>query len=632
MKKLIYLILAIVALSLIVTGCGLPVVPPAEQGDLSTLTKNGEPMEVWVDILGPDDGYNHFDTIQEGVDAVADYGTVYVVNGTYTATSLASIVITRPLSLIGESRDGTIIDAGMWGTSSTGWPKGIHVYANDVTIKNFTVQGFTGDQTATAGYGVLFRDYAHDTPGEGYIYYTGCIAENIKSQFNCYPMYALVNQDLTINNCLIQDNLGDGMFIARGCDNVTITGNTVLNSGDHGIWVGKCWSGLGPSDNATITDNYVDGAREGGISFVGSDRATISGNTITNAAGEGWSKGALSLKDGPSNVEAFNNTIYNNDGSWGGYNGTGHGIGIDGTPLNIYLHHNSIYDNTGYGIYNFSGITIDATQNWWEAKSGPEHTTLNPTGTGDEVSDNVKFCPWALDNAFTNFITLTLSPLPQPEGFDVSLEAKLNNSTPGIEVDFIFDGNAYGSGITNESGVATKNIGSQFSGVYTVEASVGTLPECLKAEALLAVYDPTAGFVTGGGWIYSEAGFYSTNPSAEGKATFGFVSKYKKGATVPTGNTEFQFKAGDLNFHSDSYDWLVIAGEKAKYKGTGTINGAGEYGFMLTATDSDTDLFRIKIQDKTTDTVIYDNKMDSDDTEYDGTELGGGQIIVHKGK
>jgi hypothetical protein len=73
---------------------------------------------------------------------------------------------------------------------------------------------------------------------------------------------------------------------------------------------------------------------------------------------------------------------------------------------------------------------------------------------------------------------------------------------------------------------------------------------------------------------------------------------------VPTGNTEFQFKAGDLNFHSDSYDWLVVAGPKAMFKGSGTINGAGNYGFMLSAVDAaetpstDTDLFRIKIWDK----------------------------------
>jgi parallel beta-helix repeat protein len=406
MKKLIYLIVVIGVLALIVVGCTNSVVPPAEQDNLNTFTKsNGS--EVWVDddwsgtvngatVDGHTFGTDAFATIQDGVDAVLPGGTVYVANGTYTATSIASIVIIKSLSLIGESRDGAIIDAGMWGTSNADWPKGIHVYADDVTIKNFTVQGFTGDQIVTGGYGVLFRDFAHDTPGEGYIYYTGCIAENIKSQFNYYPMYALVNQNLTINNCLIQDNLGDGMFIARGCDSVTITGNIVLNSGNQGIWVGKCWLGLGPSDNATITDNYINGAWEGGISFVGSNGAIISGNTITNAAGDGWSKGALSLKDGSSNVEAYNNMIYNNDGSWGGYSGTGHGIGIDGNPSNINLHHNNIYNNAGYGIYNYSTVTINATCNWWGAVDGPSY---NGSGSGNAVSDNVDFSPWLLGPA-----------------------------------------------------------------------------------------------------------------------------------------------------------------------------------------------------------------------------------------
>ena len=35
-----------------------------------------------------------------------------------------------------------------------------------------------------------------------------------------------------------------------------------------------------------------------------------------------------------------------------------------------------------------------------------------------------------------------------------------------------------------------------------------------------------------------------------GKANFGFVSQYEKGKTVPTGNTEFQFQTGNLNFKS----------------------------------------------------------------------------------
>ena len=45
------------------------------------------------------------------------------------------------------------------------------------------------------------------------------------------------------------------------------------------------------------------------------------------------------------------------------------------------------------------------------------------------------------------------------------------------------------------------------------------------------------------------------------------MAKYKKGAIVPDGNTQFQFKAGDRNFHSTSYDWLVVAGDAPKFKG-----------------------------------------------------------------
>ena len=44
-------------------------------------------------------------------------------------------------------------------------------------------------------------------------------------------------------------------------------------------------------------------------------------------------------------------------------------------------------------------------------------------------------------------------------------------------------------------------------------------------------------------------------------ATFGFVAKYRRGASEPIGTTEFQFQAGDLSFHSATYDWLVVAGE-----------------------------------------------------------------------
>ena len=117
---------------------------------------------------------------------------------------------------------------------------------------------------------------------------------------------------------------------------------------------------------------------------------------------------------------------------------------------------------------------------------------------------------------------------------------------------------------------------------------------------------------------------FESVPPVTGKATFGFVSKYKKGATIPEGQTEFQFKAADLNFHSSSYDWLVVTGSDfARFKGTGTINGEGEYKFMLWAGDGDPDTFRIKIWYEVDDTqiVVYDNGMDQ--------PIGGGSIVVH---
>jgi hypothetical protein len=175
-------------------------------------------------------------------------------------------------------------------------------------------------------------------------------------------------------------------------------------------------------------------------------------------------------------------------------------------------------------------------------------------------------------------------------------------------------------------------------GIYTVTLTVTDKDGGVGTSVFqyVVVYDPDGGFVTGGGWITSPAGAYVPDPTATGRANFGLVSKYQKGATVPTGETEFQFKAGSLNFHSTSYDWLVIAGARAQYKGTGTINGAGDYRFMLTAIDGQVsggggvDKFRIKIWNAATSQVVYDNQMAASDDATPTTAISQGSIVIHK--
>ena len=117
-----------------------------------------------------------------------------------------------------------------------------------------------------------------------------------------------------------------------------------------------------------------------------------------------------------------------------------------------------------------------------------------------------------------------------------------------------------------------------------------------------------------------------------GKANFGFVAKYNKKTELPQGNTEFVFQAGEINFHSSSYDWLVVNknDSRAQFKGDGTINNEGLYKFMLWAVDGEPDTFRIKIwyEEDGSEIVVYDNGFDGSGFE-NGQPISGGNIVVH---
>ena len=202
------------------------------------------------------------------------------------------------------------------------------------------------------------------------------------------------------------------------------------------------------------------------------------------------------------------------------------------------------------------------------------------------------------------------------------------------------------SGTVNE-GASTVDASYSFTtpGVYLVTLTVADQcghsatanvvdPDGLPA--MVVVYDPNGGSVTGGGWFDSPAGALVANPSLIGRANFGFTSRYHSGTNVPDGQTEFQFKAGNLNFHSSSYEWLVVAGAKAQFKGSGTINGSGAYDFMLTVIDGQisggggVDKFRIRIWDSNGGGLVYDNKVGGAVNDDPTTVIRGGSIVIHK--
>jgi len=263
------------------------------------------------------------------------------------------------------------------------------------------------------------------------------------------------------------------------------------------------------------------------------------------------------------------------------------------------------------------------------------HWTYND-GNGNATSQNQTVSVTNHDPAITSVVG------PDPLALGASASVTANFTDPdggqGHTCTFSWDDGTQDTTVTAGDTSCTASHAYASVGVYTV--SVTVTDDCgalSQGTVLVVVYDPNAGFVTGGGWITSPAGAYVANPLLTGKANFGFVSKYQKGAKVPTGETEFQFQVANFNFHSTSYDWLVVSGPLAQYKGSGTVNGAGSYSFLLTARDGQAsggggvDGFRIKIIDKATNLPVYDNLMSSsDDIIAANTQpIAAGSIVIH---
>lgn len=260
-----------------------------------------------------------------------------------------------------------------------------------------------------------------------------------------------------------------------------------------------------------------------------------------------------------------------------------------------------------------AATTITCTDN------GTVVATLTASdGTAAPVSDSVTV---AVGNVAPGVVLQAGDGAPVPVGRSVQVSGTVvdagTNDTQTCQA-------AWGDGTTSGPQACSLTHMYTAGGVYRVTVTVTDDDGgSSTGELAVVVYDPSAGFATGGGWFESPPGAYIANRELAGKATFGFTSQYKKGATVPTGATEFQLSARDFRFHASSYDWLVVTGgNSANFKGTGSLNGVDGYKFMIWASDRSPDTFRIRIWSESgAGEVVYDNGGEQ--------ALSGGQIMVH---
>ena len=440
-------------------------------------------------------------------------------------------------------------------------------------------------------------------------------------------------------------NLGSSFTnVPGGTANWSFTGGTNYNdqTGTAAIVIGKAdavvtvngYTGTydAAAHGATGSAAGVDagGAASGSTLNLGASFTNVPGGTANwtfnggnNYLSESGSV-AITINKAPLTVVADNKNKYcgqNNPVLTGTLTGVLGGDGITAT------YSTTATSASGAGTYAITPTLVDPNSKLGNYSVTSTDGTL--TIVGLTIDASASSTPIPVNTAAILKATVTPSSLaPGVSLAGIPVVFKLDNGNTG--------GITYYNATTDATGYATITTGSLAVEVYLITATAGT--GCATGIAYLPVYDPNGGFVTGGGWINSPAGAYTPNAALVGKANFGFVSKYRKGSTQVDGNTEFQFQTGNLNFKSTTNlaASLVIAGSQAIYKGTGTINGAGVYNFMVSAVDGQVsggggaDKFRIKIWN--TDGIVYDNQIASADNATATTVLGGGSIVIHSTK
>lgn len=266
---------------------------------LVSLPAKAEPSTIIV----PDD----YATIQAAIGNSTQGDTVLVKSGIYYET----LVITRSITLIGEGRNTTFIDAGN-ATENI-----IYINANNVSVEGFTITNNKGFPTSVP-----------QPDGIKLEYFSSSVS--IK------------------NNTISSIQYGNAISLLYGSGN-KIEANRITTCGGSGIL-------LEGGEGNSITNNAVVGNSFGTLITYGSHNNTIVGNVFANATGNF----GLQLDNDCSNNTVVGNTFATNQ----------YGLALEPPSSNLFYHNNFI--NNSYQVLLF-GNRDDWTgqiNSWDNGKEG----------------------------------------------------------------------------------------------------------------------------------------------------------------------------------------------------------------------------------------------------------------------
>jgi len=327
--------------------------------------------------------------IQQLINEASNNDEIYIPSATY----YENIIIDKPIKLIGDNKDNTIIDGG-------GKQEIILIKSDNVIISNITIRN-SGGYTDNAGIKVLSDN----------LIINDCIFYRTKT-----GIYFDQTENNLISNCIFHTN-GEGIYSYN-------SKNTVIK--DSQFYHNSFGLNIDNSENININKSYV---HTNGIGIYGRNAKDVELNQCSicnnNQDGGGiwlfdcknfnfyncnvnYNGVGLKLKNSNSKISYsnFNQNMYNailledsNDviiSNCNIKNSFRTALFVDNSDFTLI--NSNIVGSTLYGLEFDRNSIFDVRNNWWGSKSGP---SLTEYSLGEKISYipwRIKLIPWKTDS------------------------------------------------------------------------------------------------------------------------------------------------------------------------------------------------------------------------------------------
>lgn len=367
-------------------------------------------------------------TITAAVTAAAPGDTIYVNHGTYHE----DVVVTKPVSLVGEQRENTIIDA-------TGLDNGInidgvdHPGLGDVTVTGFTIENastegilasnasrvqitdtiVTHNDTALAGGSCALFVPPDNPQGEGFdcgeaIHLTGVdhslVADNLV-RGNSGGILVSDDSGPTHDNLIARNTVEENPFdcgitlashnpkAPNGVFHNTIEANTVRRNGleGEGAGVGLFTPAPGTATYGNVvTGNTLVGNRLPGVAMHShAPGQNLTDNQIVgNYIADNGADTDDAFTPGPTGINVFGVSPVSGTTIAGNVIERESVAIATRTGARVDAHRNDLL-NHQIGVANLGAGPVNATENWWGCPAGP-----GARGCSGVSGPDVDVTPW----------------------------------------------------------------------------------------------------------------------------------------------------------------------------------------------------------------------------------------------